>query len=95
MQRQGDYHPRCRIRNLPPPLIWPVLSLMRHPEKYVYVCPFRTQLPCHQLWNGVHEGLSRSDTANYTLLQSDVHSGSCARPDEVSYQLREASLPFT
>lgn len=42
----------------------------------------------------VHERFLRSDTTNYALLQSDVHSGSCAGPDEVSYQLREASFPF-
>jgi hypothetical protein len=38
--------------------------------------------------------LLRLDETNYALLQSDVHSGSCAGPDEVSYQLREASFPF-
>ena len=43
----------------------------------------------------VNEGFLRSNTMNYVLLQSDFHSGSCAGPDEVSYQLREASLPFT
>ncbi len=32
---------------------------------------------------------------NYALLQSEVHSGSCAGPDEVSYQLRDASFSFT
>lgn len=86
---KGDYLKRC-IRPILP-LGWPVLSQLQHRARDAYGYQCQTKCLCHQLWKNSRIILIIS-CDGYALLQTDDHSGSCAGPDDVSTQLREASL---